>query len=90
MDAGRFRSILRALDRSREESRERFEESLEIIKQAWTNESFSYDGSYYTIPETSVVPKPLQQPHPPIRIAATARRRRCLRERSAIRYLWHR
>lgn len=59
-------------DRSREESRERFEESLEIIKQAWTNESFSYDGNYYTIPETSVVPKPLQQPHPPIRIAANS------------------
>ena len=59
-------------DRSRDKSRERFEESLDIIKQAWTHESFSYDGSYYKIPETSVVPKPLQQPHPPIRIAANS------------------
>jgi alkanesulfonate monooxygenase SsuD/methylene tetrahydromethanopterin reductase-like flavin-dependent oxidoreductase (luciferase family) len=57
---------------SREESRERFEESLEIIQQAWANESFSYNGKHYQIPETSVVPKPLRKPHPPIRLAANS------------------
>jgi alkanesulfonate monooxygenase SsuD/methylene tetrahydromethanopterin reductase-like flavin-dependent oxidoreductase (luciferase family) len=57
---------------SREESRERFEESLAIIHKAWTAESFSHTGKYYQIPETSVVPKPLQKPHPPIRIAANS------------------
>jgi alkanesulfonate monooxygenase SsuD/methylene tetrahydromethanopterin reductase-like flavin-dependent oxidoreductase (luciferase family) len=57
---------------SREESRARFEESLEIIQQAWTTESFSYNGKYYRVPETSVVPKPLQKPHPPIRVAANS------------------
>ena len=59
-------------DRSRDDSRGRFEESLDIIKQAWTHESFSYDGTYYQIPETCVVPKPLQKPHPPIRVAANS------------------
>ena len=57
---------------SREESRERFEEALAIIQKAWTTESFSYTGKYYQIPETSVVPKPVQKPHPPIRIAANS------------------
>jgi alkanesulfonate monooxygenase SsuD/methylene tetrahydromethanopterin reductase-like flavin-dependent oxidoreductase (luciferase family) len=57
---------------SRDESRERFEEALDIIKQAWTTESFSYAGKYYQVPETSVVPKPLQKPHPPIRVAANS------------------
>lgn len=57
---------------SREESRERFEESLEIIQKAWTQERFSYDGKFYQVPETSVVPKPLQRPHPPIRVAANS------------------
>jgi alkanesulfonate monooxygenase SsuD/methylene tetrahydromethanopterin reductase-like flavin-dependent oxidoreductase (luciferase family) len=57
---------------SREESRERFEEELEVIMQAWTTDSFSHDGKYYHIPETSVVPKPLQKPHPPLRIAANS------------------
>jgi alkanesulfonate monooxygenase SsuD/methylene tetrahydromethanopterin reductase-like flavin-dependent oxidoreductase (luciferase family) len=57
---------------SREDSRERFEESLAIIKKAWTTDSFSYQGQFYHIPETSVVPKPFQKPHPPIRIAANS------------------
>ncbi len=57
---------------SREDSRERFEESLEIIKKAWTTDSFSYQGQFHQIPETSVVPKPFQKPHPPIRIAANS------------------
>ena len=57
---------------SRDESRERFEESLEIITRAWTEESFRFSGKYYQVPETSVVPKPLQRPHPPLRIAANS------------------
>jgi alkanesulfonate monooxygenase SsuD/methylene tetrahydromethanopterin reductase-like flavin-dependent oxidoreductase (luciferase family) len=57
---------------SREESRERFEESLAVIQKAWTTESFNYQGKHYQIPETSIVPKPLQKPHPPIRIAANS------------------
>ena len=56
----------------REESRERFEESLTVIQKAWTTESFSHNGKYYQIPETSVVPKPVQKPHPPIRLAANS------------------
>jgi alkanesulfonate monooxygenase SsuD/methylene tetrahydromethanopterin reductase-like flavin-dependent oxidoreductase (luciferase family) len=56
----------------REESRERFEESLAIIRQAWANERFSYAGRFYQIPSVSIAPRPLQQPHPPIRIAANS------------------
>jgi alkanesulfonate monooxygenase SsuD/methylene tetrahydromethanopterin reductase-like flavin-dependent oxidoreductase (luciferase family) len=59
-------------DVSREESRDRFEESLQVIQKAWTTDSFSYDGKYYHIPETSLAPKPLQKPHPPLRIAANS------------------
>jgi natural product biosynthesis luciferase-like monooxygenase protein len=56
----------------REESRERFEEALMIITQAWTRETFQFDGKYYHVPETAVVPKPVQKPHPPLRIAANS------------------
>ena len=64
------------------ESRERFEEVLAIVVEAWTKERFSYDGRYHRIPEVSVIPKPLQHPHPPLymvcvsadTIEATARR----------------
>ena len=49
-----------------EETRGRFEEALEILIKAWTLPQFSYNGTYYTIPEVSVYPKPVQKPHPPI------------------------
>jgi alkanesulfonate monooxygenase SsuD/methylene tetrahydromethanopterin reductase-like flavin-dependent oxidoreductase (luciferase family) len=57
---------------SREESRERFEEVLEIIERAWTQETISFEGKYFHIPETAVSPRPLQKPYPPLRIAANS------------------
>ena len=52
------------------ENRARFDEALAIIKMAWTQESFSYDGEYYQIPRVQSVPNVIQQPHPPLYIAA--------------------
>ena len=54
-----------------EESRERFQESLEVILKAWTNEKFSHEGKYYSFNELCVLPKPFQRPYPPVHIAAT-------------------
>jgi alkanesulfonate monooxygenase SsuD/methylene tetrahydromethanopterin reductase-like flavin-dependent oxidoreductase (luciferase family) len=51
------------------ENRARFDEALEIIRLAWTRERFSYRGTFYEVDDVSVVPKPLQRPHPPIRVA---------------------
>ena len=51
------------------ENRARFDEALEIIRLAWTHERFSYEGTFYRVDNLSVVPRPLQQPHPPIRVA---------------------
>jgi alkanesulfonate monooxygenase SsuD/methylene tetrahydromethanopterin reductase-like flavin-dependent oxidoreductase (luciferase family) len=51
------------------ENRGRFAEALDIIRLAWTRERFSYDGTYYQVEDVSVVPRPMQQPHPPIRVA---------------------
>ena len=53
------------------ESRERFSETLEILLKAWTQERFSHDGKYYQFRDVCITPKPLQKPHPPLRIAAT-------------------
>src|SRR5436190_7866060 len=55
-----------------EESRERFEEALDFIVEAWTNDTFSYEGKHYRAHELSVVPRPVQKPHPPLRIAANS------------------
>lgn len=48
------------------EMRARYEEALEIIERAWTQERFSYEGKFWQIPELSLSPKPLQKPRPPI------------------------
>ena len=53
------------------ESRERFQECLDVILAAWTNERFSYEGEYYRFNDVCVIPKPFQKPHPPLRVAAT-------------------
>ena len=53
------------------ESRERFREALSIILEAWKGEPFSYEGEFYTFAGAQVSPRPYQQPHPPLRIAAT-------------------
>jgi alkanesulfonate monooxygenase SsuD/methylene tetrahydromethanopterin reductase-like flavin-dependent oxidoreductase (luciferase family) len=49
-----------------EESRERFDETVEVMLRSWTEEHFSHRGRFYTIPEARVIPKPLQRPHPPL------------------------
>jgi alkanesulfonate monooxygenase SsuD/methylene tetrahydromethanopterin reductase-like flavin-dependent oxidoreductase (luciferase family) len=54
------------------ESRERFAEVLEILRRAWTQETFSYAGDFYRFDDVCLVPKPYQQPLPEIRIAATS------------------
>jgi alkanesulfonate monooxygenase SsuD/methylene tetrahydromethanopterin reductase-like flavin-dependent oxidoreductase (luciferase family) len=54
-----------------DESRERFQECLDILLLALTQETFSYTGKYYEFNDVCVVPKPRQKPHPPIRVAAT-------------------
>jgi alkanesulfonate monooxygenase SsuD/methylene tetrahydromethanopterin reductase-like flavin-dependent oxidoreductase (luciferase family) len=72
-------------------NREAFEEFFQIIKTAWTQDTFSYQGKFWRIPaaetpwplettrrygrgvddegrltEIGIVPRPLQQPHPPL------------------------
>jgi alkanesulfonate monooxygenase SsuD/methylene tetrahydromethanopterin reductase-like flavin-dependent oxidoreductase (luciferase family) len=54
------------------ESRERFYETLEILRLAWTQPSFSYAGKFYSFNEARAVPRPYQQPYPPIRIAGAS------------------
>ena len=51
------------------ESRPRFLEALDIIMQAWGNDEFSYEGQYHSYQDVAVVPKPFQQPYPPVRVA---------------------
>ncbi len=55
-----------------ESSRELFEEGLELIKGAWTEERLTFAGKHYKVNGLEVIPKPIQRPHPPIRLAANS------------------
>jgi luciferase family oxidoreductase group 1 len=53
-----------------ESGRARWDESIDIILKAFEGKPFSYEGKLFEIPETMVLPQPLQQPRPPIWITA--------------------
>jgi alkanesulfonate monooxygenase SsuD/methylene tetrahydromethanopterin reductase-like flavin-dependent oxidoreductase (luciferase family) len=54
------------------ESRGRFDEAVEILLRAWTENDFSFQGKYYRFKNLTVVPKPLQKPHPPLFTGGTS------------------
>jgi len=53
-----------------EESASRFREAVEIVLRAWTSERLSWAGRHFRFENVEVLPKPQQQPHPPVWLAA--------------------
>jgi alkanesulfonate monooxygenase SsuD/methylene tetrahydromethanopterin reductase-like flavin-dependent oxidoreductase (luciferase family) len=49
-----------------DDSRARMQEALEILTRAWTEEPFTYDGTYFHIRLPAIRPRPYQRPYPPI------------------------
>jgi len=54
------------------DSRARFEEAWEIVRRAWTEEVFSYDGRFWSYRDVAIWPRPVQQPHPPVWMPVTS------------------
>jgi alkanesulfonate monooxygenase SsuD/methylene tetrahydromethanopterin reductase-like flavin-dependent oxidoreductase (luciferase family) len=52
------------------DTREMWAESLEMVPKAWEDGMFSWEGKFWQVPPRDVRPKPYQQPHPPIWVAA--------------------
>ena len=57
------------------ERMERLEEQLAIVRGAWADGPFSFDGKHYRLTATDVQPKPVQRPHPPVIIGGAAKPR---------------
>ena len=49
------------------ESRERFTETLAIVKRAFTEDRFSHKGKFYAYENVRLSPRPVQRPWPEIR-----------------------
>jgi F420-dependent oxidoreductase-like protein len=54
---------------------ERLEEALQICLQMWSDDEGPYEGRHYRLAETICVPKPIQQPHPPIMIGGSGEKK---------------
>jgi alkanesulfonate monooxygenase SsuD/methylene tetrahydromethanopterin reductase-like flavin-dependent oxidoreductase (luciferase family) len=52
----------------------RFEEALSVIKAFFTAETVNFADNSYIISNLSSLPRPMQQPHPPILIGSAGRR----------------
>jgi alkanesulfonate monooxygenase SsuD/methylene tetrahydromethanopterin reductase-like flavin-dependent oxidoreductase (luciferase family) len=70
LEFGTGRSSTRAelegfgIDPSR--TRELWEEALDLVVAAWTNDVLEWDTKQFKVPPRRVLPKPLQKPHPPL------------------------
>jgi alkanesulfonate monooxygenase SsuD/methylene tetrahydromethanopterin reductase-like flavin-dependent oxidoreductase (luciferase family) len=55
-----------------EDSYPRFREHVDIVRRVWSSDRLSYHGRYWDFDDIEVLPKPLQQPHPPMWVAASS------------------
>jgi probable F420-dependent oxidoreductase len=53
---------------------ERLQEGLQIIKACWSNEVVNFAGTHYTVTGYNGMPKPVQQPGPPVLIGGGGQR----------------
>lgn len=51
-------------------TREMVAETLPEIVRMWRDRPYSHDGTFFSMPERNVLPKPFTRPHPPIWMAA--------------------
>jgi probable F420-dependent oxidoreductase len=61
----------------------RLEEAIQVIKGLFADEPLTFAGQHYTITNLNGVPRPAQQPHPPILIGAGQKRMLTLAGREA-------
>jgi F420-dependent oxidoreductase-like protein len=54
---------------------ERLEEALQICQQMWSDNEGPYEGKHYQLAETICVPRPIQQPGPPVMIGGSGERK---------------
>jgi F420-dependent oxidoreductase-like protein len=58
--------------------KERFElfaEQVEVVVRSWTEERFEHDGRAYRLEGQLALPRPVQQPHPPLVLGGRVKRR---------------
>jgi F420-dependent oxidoreductase-like protein len=54
---------------------ELFAEQVEVVVRSWSGERFDHDGLAYTLRDQLALPRPVQQPHPPLVLGGSVKRR---------------
>lgn len=52
-----------------------FEEAVQIVRGLLTTDNFSFEGRHFQVHDATLLPRPVQQPHPPIWIGASGEKR---------------
>ena len=52
-----------------------FEEAVQIVRGLLTTDDFTFEGRHFQVQDATLLPRPVQQPHPPIWIGASGERR---------------
>lgn len=55
-----------------DETKGQWKEALDLIRTAFTNEPFTFQGEHFNVPKRYMIPRPVQKPYPPISVAATS------------------
>jgi alkanesulfonate monooxygenase SsuD/methylene tetrahydromethanopterin reductase-like flavin-dependent oxidoreductase (luciferase family) len=54
---------------------DRLEEGVQVLRALFTQEDVTFEGRHYRLEKATYQPRPIQQPHPPIWIGGTGRKR---------------
>ena len=53
-------------------TKEMWDEAVHAIPKMWTQDMFSWQGKYFSMPPRNIIPKPVQKPHPPLWVAVSS------------------
>ncbi len=55
-----------------DDTKKTWDEFVRVLPRMWADEPFAYEGRCFSMPERSVLPKPVQKPHPPMWVTVTS------------------
>jgi alkanesulfonate monooxygenase SsuD/methylene tetrahydromethanopterin reductase-like flavin-dependent oxidoreductase (luciferase family) len=55
-----------------DDTKKSWDEFVHAIPKMWTQERYSHDGHFFSMPSRAVLPKPYQRPHPPMWVAMSS------------------
>ena len=55
-----------------DDTKKSWDEFVHALPKMWTQERYSHEGQFFSMPSRAVLPKPIQKPHPPLWVAVSS------------------